>query len=216
MDSPAALSLIVPLPRPVRGGAARVRVGGSELVLEHARGCHSLLWSDGREARRYVLGLDARGRLTLELRAPRLPLRVVPREAWEIVPAARLRGYLTAPLVPPIVWRAGGGTPKTLVELHPRGLAGAFHERDGHAFRCAVTWLSRFPVRTGEPQVVVPLRLYNRTRAPICPGELAIELDDAHLVPLRGAIVVRPQRIALADDAANAPTAPDPLAMGEA
>ena len=53
---------------PGHGDATRVQVGRAELVLENRRGSFSLLWSDGREARRYVLGLTDSGQLSVELR----------------------------------------------------------------------------------------------------------------------------------------------------
>lgn len=194
-DMTAALARSVPLARPEHGQASRVQVGRAELVLENRRGSYSLLWSDGREARRYVLGLTGQGQLSIELRAPRLPLVLVPREVLTLVPGARLRGYVTVPLVPTVVWRDGLAAPQTLVELLPKSLQGLWDESLGHAFRCGVSWLTRFPFQTGEPQCVVPLRLRNLGGEPACPGQLDIELRDDALVELRGAIVVRPHRL---------------------
>ena len=57
----------------------RLRFGSSELVLECARGSHSLLWLDGREARRFALGLDRSGTLSVARRSPRLPVRIAVR-----------------------------------------------------------------------------------------------------------------------------------------
>src|SRR5687767_11334556 len=62
------LPTLVPLPRPVRGGCTRVRLGSAEVILEAVRGGHSLLWTNGREARRYAIGLHRDGQLTLQLR----------------------------------------------------------------------------------------------------------------------------------------------------
>lgn len=195
MESPNALALNVPMALPRRGDATRVQLGRAELVLEHARGGYSLLWSDGRETRRYVLGLRDDGRLRIELRAPRLPVEVVCREALTLVPGARLCGYVTIPLVPTLTWRGADGAAVTLVELHPQELRGQWHEHRGHSFRCAASWLVRFPFRTGDPQVVVPLRLYNAAAEVVCPAHLPIACTDRELVAMRGSIVVRPQRL---------------------
>jgi hypothetical protein len=194
-EQPAALARSMPLPRPTQGSASRVQIGRAELVLEHCRGSYSLLWSNGREARRYVLGLNASGQLSVELRAPRLPVHIVPRELMTIVPGARMRGFITVPLVPTIVWRDGLLPPQRLIELHPANLQGHWQEAIGHSLRCAASWMVRFPFQTGEPQVVVPMRLYNSLREPACPGELELRLADDDLIELRGAILVRPRRL---------------------
>lgn len=194
-DNPAALARSMPLPRPAPGTASRVQLGRAELVLEHTRGSYSLLWSDGREARRYLLGLPKTGQLSIELRAPKLPVRIVPRELLTIVPRARMRGFMAVPLVPTVVWRDGLDQPQTLIELHQPNLEGHWDEASGHTIRTAASWLVRFPFQTGEPQVVVPLRLYNDGADPACPGALELEITDDDLVELRGAIVVRPRRM---------------------
>ena len=194
-DMPAALARSVPLPRPAHGEASRVQIGRAELVLENRRGSYSLLWSDGREARRYVLGLTEQGQLTVELRAPRLRLAVVPREVLTIVPGARLRGYLTVPLVPTLVWRDRLAQPQTLLELLPKTLQGVWDEQRGHSFRCSASWLTRFPFQTGEAQCVVPMRLRNVGADPACPAELDVHVTDDDLVEMRGTILVRPQRL---------------------
>lgn len=211
MDSLAALSLVVPLPRPQRGNASRARVGNAELVLERARGAYTLLWSNGREARRYVLGLREQGHLQLELRAPRLPLHLVPRETLTLVPGARLCGYVTAPLIPTIVWRDDSGNAETLFELHPPELQGQWEEDTGHALRCAVAWLVRFPMRSGEPRVVLPLRLSNHGNSAVTPGRLRVRLTDADLTPLRAAIVTRPHRIVFGETKRSAAFAAQPV-----
>lgn len=185
----------MPLPRPAHGSASRVQLGRAELVLEHSRGSYSLLWSDGREARRYVLGLSDSGQLSVELRAPQLAVHIVPRELITIVPGARLRGFVVLPLIPTVVWRDGLGETQTLIQLHPPSLHGHWHEETGHLLRCAASWMVRFPFLTGEPQVVVPLRLYNETSEPACPGEIEIEFSDHDLLELRGAILLAPRRM---------------------
>jgi hypothetical protein len=195
MEASPSLPLFAELPRPSRGGTTRVQLGSSELILERVRGGHSLLWSDGRQARRYALGLGAAGRLGLQLRAPRLPLRVAPRDTISVAPGARLCGYVHVPLVPTLVWRPGDGHDHVLVELQPNELAAEWDDHVGYTFRCASPWLVRFPMRNGEPRAVVPLRLYNRGDAPLCPAALPLRLTDDDLQPLRGSIVAAPRRL---------------------
>ena len=194
-DSPRPLQRSMPLARPARGSASRVQLGRVELVLENCRGSYTLLWSDGRESRRYVLGLGDSGQLSVELRAPRLPLHIVPRELLTLVPGARLRGFLTVPLVPTVVWRNQLDQPQVLIELHPEGLQGHWQEDDGHSLRCGASWMVRFPFQTGEPQLVVPIRLYNDSREPASPSHLELAIEDADLMELRGAILLRPRRL---------------------
>ncbi|MGK0202802.1 MAG: hypothetical protein ACI9S9_001874, partial [Planctomycetota bacterium] len=131
-ENPAALARSMPLPRPSPGTASRVQLGRAELVLEHSRGSYSLLWSDGREARRYLLGLSESGQLSVELRAPKLPVHIVPRELLTIVPNARMRGFMTVPLIPTVVWRDGLNQQQTLIELHQPNLQGHWDETSGH------------------------------------------------------------------------------------
>ena len=194
-DPPNALARVVPLARPAMGAASRVRLGRAELVLEHTRGGYSLLWSDGREARRYVLGLGDRGQLSVELRAPRLPLRIALRELVTIVPGARLRGYLHVPLVPTVVWRDRLDHAQALLELLPPQLQGTWEEGLGTSFRCSASWLVRFPYQSGEPVAVLPIRLYNVGEAPASPAELPLTVRDDELHSLRGALVLAPRRL---------------------
>ncbi|MFT4515545.1 MAG: hypothetical protein ACI89X_000329 [Planctomycetota bacterium] len=198
-ENPAALARSMPLPRPSPGTASRVQLGRAELVLEHSRGSYSLLWSDGREARRYLLGLSESGQLSVELRAPKLPVHIVPRELLTIVPNARMRGFMTVPLIPTVVWRDGLNQQQTLIELHQPNLQGHWDETSGHSIRTPASWMVRFPFQTGEPHVVVPIRLYNTSSEPACPGKLELEITDDDLLELRGSIVVRPRRMHWAD-----------------
>lgn len=194
MDAvPQALHVSQPLPLPARGASTRLRVGGGELLLEAVRGGHSLLWSDGRNARRYALGLAARGALALQLRVPRLPVRVVPREVVVVVPGARLCGYVQVPLVPTLV-AGGDGTPQVLLELPPSDLVAEWDD-DGPWFRVCSPWFVRFPVPGVEPRLVVPLRLHNRGDVVLSPAHLRLELHDDERTPLRGSLVARARRL---------------------
>jgi hypothetical protein len=194
MDS-HQLTTKTPLLRPRRGASTRVQVGSSELVLEAVRGGHTLLWLDGREARRYALGLTADGDLSLELRAPRLPLRIVCREVLTLVPGGRLRGYVQVPLVPTIVWQPAGDAATALIELNPRELAAEWDDHEGAVFRCASSLHVRLPMRSGEARASVPLWLRNDGDTALAPAFLPLRLLDGDLVELRGSLVVRPRRL---------------------
>ncbi len=195
MEPSPTLPLQTLLPLPARGSNARVRVGSSELVLEHVRGGFSLLWSDGREARRHALGLPGDGELVLQLCLPRLPLCVVTRDVLTIAPRGRLRGYVQVPLVPTLVFRGRSGEAHTLIELPSRELAAEWDEANGHSFRVSSPWHVRFPMRSGEPRVVVPMWLHNVSPGVLSPAFLPLQLRDADLHELRGSIVARPRRL---------------------
>lgn len=185
----------MPLPRPLRGGCTRARIGSAEVLLETVRGGHSLLWSNGRATRRYALGLHAAGQLTLQLRAPKLPLHVVPREIVTLVSGGRLAGYVVVSLVPTVCWHSPGGSTEALLELQPDDLAAEWDETEGHLFTAASPLCVRFPVPTGEPRAVVPLRLRNDSAAVCTPGFVPLTIHDDELTPMRGSIVVPPRRL---------------------
>jgi hypothetical protein len=195
MQPAPTLPVLTKLQRPARGGSSRVQVGSHELILERGRGGDSLLWSDGREARRHALGLPDRGELLLELRVPRLPVRVVARDQLILAPGGRLHGYVQVPLVPTLLLREPLGQQRVLIELPNRELAAEWDERAGHTFRVVSPWHLRFPMRSGEPRVVVPMWLRNRGDEVESPGDLAIDLTTTPLHELRGSIVVQPQRL---------------------
>jgi hypothetical protein len=191
----AGLSRVVPLPLPRQGEATRVMLGAAEVVLEQHRGGFTLLWSDGRDAKRFVLGLTDDGQLQLELHPPRFPMRLTPREAMTIVPGGRLCGYVTAPLVPTLVWSDGALPARSLLELLPSMLHAEWDDAEGCRFACGVTWLTRFPLMNEEPRCVVPLRLHNCGDEPASPACFEVSLTPDDLVELRGTLVVRPRRI---------------------
>ncbi|MBL8752205.1 MAG: hypothetical protein JNK15_02800 [Planctomycetes bacterium] len=193
--APSAMALRVPLAKPPRGGCSRVQLGSSELLLESVRGGHSLLWTNGRTARRTALGLPADGKLVLELRAPQFPLVLTLRDGMVLGPRSRLCGYVWAPLVPTLVWNDSAAASQVLLEVTPEGLAAEWDEVFGHVQTCATPWLARFPMRNGEPRAVVPLRLHNDTRTVASVGSLPMVLRDQELAMLRGCIVTRPRRL---------------------
>jgi hypothetical protein len=172
-----------------------VQLGSSELILEAVRGGHSLLWTNGRTARRHALGLADFGHLTVQLRAPKLPVHVTPRELMTLAPGARLAGYVQVSLVPTLQWHDENGQSRVLLEVHPEDLAAEWDEDHGHVLAAASPWLVRFPMRNGEPRVVVPIRLHNDSHDVCSPAALPMQLDDAELATLRGCIVARPRRL---------------------
>lgn len=195
MDTFASLQFATPLPLPQRGSSTRVRLGANELVLESVRGGQSLLWSDGREARKFALAVPANGQLSLELRSPPGPLRIATREVLAIVPNGRLRGYLQVPLVPTIVWRTAGAEPLVVVDLQPRELTTEWDDAEGATFCCTSSLHVRFPMRSGDPRAVVPVVVRNLGRELLSPAHLPVRLVDAELVPLRGCLAVAPRRL---------------------
>lgn len=195
MEVEPAMPLEQPVARPARGRSTRVRFGGSELVLEATRGGYSLLWLDGKESRRFALGLADAGELVLALAAPRLPVRVTTRETITLAPGARLRGYVQVPLVPTLQWRARGAAPQRLAEFPREELAAEWDDRDGTVQRCCSAFHVRYPIPTGAPRVNVPVWLANPTDTIAAPGCLPLLLRDGELRPLRGGVAVAPRRL---------------------
>lgn len=195
MESSPSVSLIVPVPRPPRGASARVRLGSSEVVFEAVRGGYSFLWSNGRTARRHALGLATVGHLTLELRAPKLPVRVTPRDVVTVVGGGRLHGYVQVGLVPTLVWHDERGDAHVLIEIPAEDQTAEWDERTGHSLHAPSPWFVRFPMRNGEPRAVVPIRVVNRGDQPLSPAHFEIQLRDTELRAMRGSIVAPPRRV---------------------
>ena len=191
----APLPLSTPLARPAIGGSTRLSCGGTEFVLEAVRGGHALVCSDGREARRFAVGLAPGSELAVELRVPRLPVRLVTRDTLALAPQARLRGYVQVALVPTIVCRTPTGAARVLIELPPRDLEPEWDDRQGTVLRAVSALHVRFPVRGASPKVVVPIRLVNPTTDVACPGHVPLTLLDGGLQSMRGSIVVAPLRM---------------------
>lgn len=195
MDARPSMPLYVPIARPARGGSTRLQSGGSELVLEATRGGYSLLWLDGREARRYALGLTANGTLGLALRAPRLPVRVVVRDTMALGPGARLRGYVQVPLVPTILWRDVDGEPQLLAEFPRPDLAAEWDDREGTVYRCVSPFHVRYPIPGDEPRATVPVWIGNPTDKVASPAFLPLQLADDDLLERRGGVSTMPRRL---------------------
>jgi hypothetical protein len=171
-----------------------VQLGSSELLLESVRGGHSLLWTNGRSARRHGLGLPDHGALTLQLRAPQFPLLLTLRDGIVLGPNARLCGYVLAPLLPTLVWQ-GHGAAQVLLQVTPDDLAAEWDEQLGHVHSSTSPWLTRFPMRNGDPRAVVPVRLHNGTRLVATAATVPVVLRDPDLTAMRGCIVTRPRRL---------------------
>ncbi len=195
MSSPDSLSLSSPLLLPERGGSTRVRVGRFELVLESVRGGHSLLWVDGREARRFALGLGDIGRLSLQLEPPAWPCRVVVRETLVLAPGGRVRGYVQLPLVPVVIGHRADGQDLRLLELANGDLGGEWDERFGTTFRVASSWHVRFPMPAGEARATVPLSLLNDSGEMFAPADLPVHLLRDELFVRRSSIIATPRRL---------------------
>lgn len=195
MDARPSLPLRLPLSRPERGGSTRAQFGNNEVVLEATRGGYSLLWLDGRQARRFAVGLTARGELMVALRAPRLPVRVVARDTLTLAPGARLRGYVQLPLVPTIVWHDAGHEAQVLAEFPRPELAAEWDDRDGTVYRCASPFHVRYPIPGTEPRATVPVWLANPTEGVACPSFVPLRVADDELHELRGGIAILPRRL---------------------
>ncbi len=171
-------------------------------MLEGMRGGLSLLWTDGREARRFALGVAPGNDLALALRAPRLPVHVAARETIALGPHGRLRGYVQIPLVPTVMLMSSAASePQVLLELPTRGLAPEWDDRSGTVYRAVSPLHVRFPVPASEPRAIVPLWIANPTASVACPGQLPIDLVDAELRVLRGSVVAGPRRLRWSGDA---------------
>lgn len=148
---------------PPRGGMVRARLGSCDVLLEGARGSFTVLWTDGRTSSRAHLGLVGDGELRLDLRLPSRPLVVTPQEPVVLAPGARLRGYLLAPVVPTVVWRAANGAETTLHVFQPAALQAEWDAERGHALRALSPWCARYPLASASDlRAVVPVRIRHR------------------------------------------------------
>jgi hypothetical protein len=185
----------MPLPRPARGASTRLQFGSKEVVLESTRGGYSLLWLDGREARRFAVGLTERGVLCVALRAPRLPVRVVPRDTLTLAPGARLRGYVQVALVPTIVWQDIDTEPQVLAEFPRQELAAEWDDREGTVYRCVSPFHVRYPIPGGEPRTTVPVWLGNPTNRVASPAYVPLQILDEELHERRSGVAILPRRL---------------------
>jgi hypothetical protein len=195
MDARPSMPLYLPIARPARGGSTRVPFGANELVLEATRGGYSLLWLDGKEARRYAVGLTPHGTLGLALRAPRLPVRVIVRDTLALGPGARLRGYVQVPLVPTMLWRDGDGECHRLAEFPRPELAAEWDDREGTVYRCVSPFHVRHPIPGSDPRATVPVWLANQTNQVASPAFLPLQLADDDLLERRGGVSTLPRRL---------------------
>lgn len=195
MESHMPLASSLRLPRPRRGSSERVPLGGQEMVLEGVRGGFALLWSDGKQARRYQLGLPAVGELWLQHRVPALPLAVALREPIVLAPGARLRGYLQVPLVPTLWWVATAGQPLQMLELPVAELAAEWTAEDGSSHRSVSPWHVRFPLRTGDLRGVLAVTVCNRSAQVLSPEFVPLQLRDDELRKGRDNLLLQPRRL---------------------
>jgi hypothetical protein len=187
--------LTLPIAPPARGSSVRARLGRYEFVLEGVRGGHSLLWSDGQQARRYALGLGAFTSLQLDLQPPRHPCRIVVRESLVLGPGGRLRGYVQVPLLPVLFGVTATGQRAPLLELGNQELAGEWDDARGMLFRIGTPWHVRFPMPSGEPRAVLPLWLKNVAAEVAQPADFVVSIAPDELVEARGSLLLRPRRL---------------------
>jgi len=190
---PSASSLR--LPRPLRGSSERVPLGGQEMVLEGVRGGFALLWSDGKQARRYQLGLPASGELWLQYRVPALPLALALREPIVLAPGARLRGYLQVPLVPTLWWVDLAGRRQQLLEMPVAELRAEWSAEGGSTHSSISPWLVRFPMRTGELRGVLAVTICNHSATVLSPEFVPLQLRDDELRNRRDSLLLQPRRL---------------------
>ncbi|MBX3464172.1 MAG: hypothetical protein KF830_13445 [Planctomycetes bacterium] len=188
------MPLQLALRRPPRGGSTRLQFGRTEVVLEATRGGYALLWLEGRQARRFALGLGPTSELSVALAAPRLPVRVAARDTLALAPRARLRGYVQVPLVPTISCRDHAGVHR-LAEFPPAELEPEWDDREGTVWRCVSPFHVRYPIPGSEPRVTVAVWLANPTETIASPAYLPLVLADADLRPVRGGVGARPRRL---------------------
>jgi hypothetical protein len=178
---PAALRL------PQAGESCRYRLGALELLLERGRGGYTLLAHDGARSRTWRLGLDGGGSLWFACRLPRFPLRLRLRETVALAPGGRIRGYVTLPLVPQLLWRQPGEPDAALAELLPAELVAEWDAAHGEvAQQWQTPLLQRLPPPGDLRVAFSPVVLRNPTKEVQSPTNLPLRVADADLAVCRG------------------------------
>lgn len=196
MDLTLSYLEAAPLPRPDRGGSQRFRLGRVELILEPVRGGYTLLCLDGSTARTWSLGLAAQGSLWLHCRLPRWPLRIGLRDTMVLVPRSRVRGYVSVPLVPTVLWRSDGRADSVVAELLPAALAAEWEDASGAVVqRSSSPFLQRLPLPDDQPRGLVPMTIRNDSDTVQSPESLPLSLRDDDLRVGRGHLVAPPRRL---------------------
>lgn len=200
MDT-GSLARRIALSRPPHGGSARHRVGSFEFVVETVRGGVVLLVLDGKEARKWFLGLGPRDALAVEATVPQHPLRLVLRDRVALAPGAALHGYVSVPLQPSVLLLRDGTPLGTIAGVQPDTLAAEWSDAEGAVvLRTLVHFHHRIPLHADPFSAVVPLVLHNRSDAMLHPTELPLRLRTEDLRELRKRLIAAPRRL-LADAA---------------
>lgn len=181
---------------PRLGEAGRWRVGTDEWLVEASRGCTTVLWHAGREARRYVLGLPRDGFLELVLAPPAFAVHVQVRETMALAPHTRIRGYVQVPLTPRLDWIGDDGEASPLLDFPPEDL-GTEWQGEAIVHTCVSPWFARFPAHGADARVMatVPVHVRNTAADACSPHHLPISLAATELRELRQCLVAAPRRL---------------------
>jgi hypothetical protein len=185
----------VQLPRPERRGSTRIHVGTLELILETARGAQVLICNDGRQARRWSLGLTADAALAAVFGAPAHPVHLTPPDVIALAPGGRVHGYVFVPLVPRIEIRRAGHGPELLAEILPAELSAEWDDTEGFLLRTQSPFVLRQPVPSRLMRVVVPIVLRNRTGHTVQVDAIPVHLTESELRAQRGQWFAPPRRL---------------------
>lgn len=202
MDT-GSLTRRMALARPEHGGSARHRMGSFEFVVETVRGGVVLLVLDGKEARRWFLGLGPQDELAVEAAVPQHPMRLVLRDRVALAPGASLHGYVSVPLQPSVQLLRDGASLGTIAGIQPDSLGAEWSDAEGAVvLRTLVHFHHRIPLHADPFSAVVPLVLHNRSDVMIHPTELPLRLHSGDLRELRKRLIAAPRRF-VADTADN-------------
>ncbi|MEY4675372.1 MAG: hypothetical protein RL148_3156 [Planctomycetota bacterium] len=202
MDS-GSIARRTQLLRPPHGGSARVRIGSFEFVVETVRGGVVLLVLDGKEARKWFLGLSPHDELAVEPTVPQHPLRLVLRDRVALAPGAALHGYVAVPLQPSVLLVRAGKVLGTIAGVQTDALAAEWSDEEGAVvLRTLVNFHHRIPQHADPFAVVAPMVLHNHSEAMIHPTELPLRLRSEDLRELRKRLIAAPRRLQCADGSA--------------
>lgn len=182
-------------------------MGSFEFVVETVRGGVVLLVLDGKEARRWFLGLGTDDVLAVEPTVPQHPLCLVLRDRIALAPGAALHGYVLVPLQPSVLLLRAGRALGTIAGVQTDALSAEWSEEEGSVvLRTLVHFLHRIPLQADPFTAVVPLVLHNPSDSMIHPTELPLRLRGEDLRELRKRLFAAPRRLVV-DAAANSSAA---------
>lgn len=195
MDT-GSLARRMDLSRPSHGGSARHRAGSFEFVVETVRGGVVLLVLDGKEAKKWFLGLGPQDTLAVEPMVPEHPLRLVLRDRVALAPGACLHGYVSVPLQPSVLLVREGAVLGVIAGIQPDSLAAEWSDGEGSVvLRALVHFHHRMPLQADPFSAVVPLVLHNRSDVMLHPAEIPLRLRSHDLRELRKRLIAAPRRL---------------------